>query len=143
MIRLLEKRFIAHVPASAAWEHLARVESWPSWAKHIRRVELCPPGPLGPGSAGTIHLSNGVRSTFRMTQWSPGANWKWTGSFLWLTVDYDHLFRPTGSSETEITFVVEAEGLGVSLLGRVFAFVYRHNLERAIPALVRELEAAR
>ena len=57
MIRLLEKRFTARVPASAAWEHLARVESWPSWAKHIRRVKLRPAGPLGPGSAGEFHLS--------------------------------------------------------------------------------------
>ena len=83
MIRLLEKRFTARVAAAAAWEHLARVESWPSWAKHIRRVELQPAGALGPGSAGRIHLSNGVRSTFRMSQWSPGANCKWTGPFLW------------------------------------------------------------
>jgi len=141
MIRLLEKRFTARVAASTAWEHLARVESWPTWAGHIRRVELCPAGPLGPGSAGEIHLSNGIRSTFRMTQWSPGANWKWTGPVLWLNVDYDHCFREIGPSETEITFVVEAEGLGVGLLGRVFAFIYRRNLQRAIPALVRELES--
>jgi Polyketide cyclase / dehydrase and lipid transport len=141
MVRLLEKRFSARVAVSAAWEHLARVESWPSWAKHIRRVELRPAGPLGPVSAGTIHLSNGIRSTFRMTQWSPGANWKWTGPFLWLTVDYDHRFRELGPSETEITFIVEGEGLGVSLLGPVFAFIYQRSLERAIPALVAELEA--
>ena len=141
MIRLLEKRFTARVPASVAWEHVARVESWPSWARHIRQVELRPAGSLGPGSAGTIHLSNGIRSTFRMTQWSPGANWKWTGPFLWLSVDYDHRFRELGPSETEITFVVEAEGPGVGLLGRLFAMIYRRNLERAIPALVGELEA--
>jgi hypothetical protein len=140
MLRLLERRFSARVPAKAVWAHLAKVESWPSWAKHIRRVELTPPGPLTPRSEGKIHLTNGVRSTFRMEELDPGVSWKWAGEFLWLTVHYDHRFRSLGPKECELTFSLDGEGPGAGLLGRLFAAIYARNLDRAIPRLVEELE---
>ncbi len=140
MLTLVERRFSARTSLSGAWQHLAKVENWPSWAKHIKRVELRPPGALGPDSRGTIHLSNGVKSTFRMTHLDPPVSWKWAGPFLWITVHYDHRFRPLGEAETELTFVVEAEGFGVSILGRLFGALYARNLDRAIPNLIAELE---
>jgi hypothetical protein len=30
---LIRREFIVDVPVERAWEHLARVEAWPSWAK--------------------------------------------------------------------------------------------------------------
>jgi hypothetical protein len=140
MVTLVERRFSARTSLTEAWRHLAKVETWPSWAKHIRRVELNPPGDLGPVSQGTIHLSNGVKSTFHMTHLDPPASWKWAGPFLWLTVHYDHRFRPLSQEETELTFVVEAEGFGVSILGRLFGALYARTLDRAIPNLIAELE---
>ena len=141
MRRLLERRFRAEVGVDAAWRHLARVEAWPSWARHIKKVVLDPPGRLGPDSSGTIHLRGGPRSTFRMVELVPGSSWRWVGPFLWLTVSYDHRFRAVGERETELTFVVDAEGPGVGLLGPLFARIYARNLDRAIPNLVAELEA--
>jgi hypothetical protein len=93
---------------------------------------LTPPGALTPQSAGRIHLTNGVRSTFRMEELAPGVSWKWAGPFLWITVHYDHRFRSLGPRETEVTFSLDGEGL---------AAIYARNLDRAIPRLVRELEA--
>jgi polyketide cyclase/dehydrase/lipid transport protein len=98
------------VPAEAAGAHLADVESWPSWAKHINRVELIPPGPLTPRSEGKIHLTNGRRSTFRMEELDPHVSWKWAGEFLWLTVHYDHRLRSLGPNECELTFSLDGEG---------------------------------
>jgi hypothetical protein len=141
MRRLLERRFTAKVGAGAAWRHLEKVEAWPSWARHVEKVTLDPPGPLGPDSSGTIHLRGGPRSTFRMVELVPGTSWRWVGPFLWLTVSYDHRFRAIDDGATELTFLVDAEGPGVGLLGPLFAIVYARNLDRAIPRLVRELEA--
>jgi hypothetical protein len=140
MVRLLERRFSARVAADAAWAHLARVESWPSWARHIERVELSPPGALTSRSEGRIHLTNGVRSTFRMEALDPPASWKWAGPFLWLTVHYDHRFRSLGPAECELTFTLDGDGFGAGVLGRLFAAIYARNLDRAIPRLVAELE---
>jgi hypothetical protein len=44
MIRVVERRFRVRVPVEVAWAHLARVESWPSWARHISRVVIEPAG---------------------------------------------------------------------------------------------------
>ena len=73
MITLLRREFKVDIPREKAWQHLARVEQWPSWAKHIKHVEMTPAGELGPKSTGIIHLSNGVKSAFRMTEFNPPA----------------------------------------------------------------------
>ncbi len=139
-VRLLERRFEVKVSLAEAWAHVERVEKWPTWARHIRSIELRPPGPLTAGSEGTIRLTNGIRSTFRMAEFNPNTNWRWVGPFLWLTVYYDHRFSRIGPQESEISFVLDGEGFGVGIFGRLFAAIYSINLNRAIPRLVKELE---
>jgi len=140
MVRLLERRFRVKIPLEKAWAHLEKVEQWPSWARHIRRIDIRPAGPLGPTSEGAIQLSNGIRSIFRMEELNAGNNWKWAGPFLWITVHYDHRFNRIGPAESEIGFVLDGEGFGAGVLGRVFAAIYARSLDRAIPNLVKELE---
>ena len=143
MITLLRREFTVDRPIEKAWQHLARVEQWPSWAKHIRHVEVQPPGELGPTSTGLIHLSNGVKSAFRMSEFNPYRSWKWVGGFLWLTVHYDHRFEELNSTQTKLTWVVEAKGFGVSVFGRLFAKIYAKNLDRAIPLLIEEMNTSK
>jgi hypothetical protein len=140
-ITLLEREFIVDVPLERAWDHLARIEQWPSWAHHIRQIELRPPGDLGPESTGVIHLTNGIKSAFRMTEFNPHRNWKWVGPILWLTVIYDHRFEATGIELTRLIWTVAVEGFGASILGRLFAMLYRPNMDKAIRLLVVEMNA--
>jgi polyketide cyclase/dehydrase/lipid transport protein len=102
MVTLIVREFTVDAPVRAAWDHLARLEQWPSWARHITRIDLKPPGQLGPQSAGVIHLAHGIKSTFQMTEFRPYENWKWVGPFLWLTVHYDHKFIPLGAKQTKL-----------------------------------------
>jgi hypothetical protein len=55
-------------------------------------------------------------------------------------VIYDHRFEALDAEHTKLVFVVEAKGFGESILGRLFAWIYRRNLERAIPLLIAEME---
>jgi hypothetical protein len=142
MATLLQREFTVDVPLQRAWEHLARVEGWPSWAPHIKRIDLHPPGQLGPQSTGVIRLANGMKAAFRMTDFSPPRNWKWVGRFLWLRVLYDHRFEPLDAGHTRLTWVVEAAGFGAGILGPVFARIYRGSLDRAIPLLIAEMNAS-
>jgi len=48
--------------------HLAQVERWPSWAKHIKRVELVPKGELTTALKGLFRLANGIRPAFQMAE---------------------------------------------------------------------------
>ena len=81
-----------------------------------------------------------MKSAFRMTEFNPPRNWKWVGPFLWATVHYDHQFEALDAEHTRLIFIVEATGFGVSVLGRLFARIYRRNLEKAIPLLIAEME---
>ena len=141
MITLIERSFKVAVPLQTAWDHLARIEQWPSWAPHIKRIELHPPGEIGPQSSGVIHLTNGMKPVFRVTEFNPPRNWKWAGGFLWLAVHYDHQFEPLDADHTKLTFVVETKGFGASILGRLFAWIYRRSLDRAIPLLIAQMNA--
>jgi hypothetical protein len=76
-----------------------------------------------------------------MTRLEPPDRWLWVGSFLWLTVRYDHVLEALAPDSTRIRFVVEVEGAGAGSLGRLFRAVYARNLDRAIPNLVREMQA--
>ena len=81
-MKQLRREFTVELPVEKAWQHLARVEQWPSWAKHIKQVEVQPPGELGPESTGRFHLTNGIKPEFKMTEFNPYRNWKWVGGFL-------------------------------------------------------------
>src|SRR5262249_21082463 len=109
MTMLLSRQFTVDRPLEQAWQHLARAERWPTWAKHIRQVELQPPGEVGPNTTGRLTLSNGVKSALTMTEFNPQRNWKWVGRFLWLTVSFDHRFEELNPMQTKLTWIVEAK----------------------------------
>lgn len=141
MKRVVDKCFIVRAPLDVAWNHVAEVESWPTWAKHIRSAKLIPPGPLSSNSRGTLRLANGITTTFEMTEFERLQHWKWAGRLLGSLVFYDHIFSQTEPGLTTIRFTVDIRGgLGV-FIGGIFGRFYRNNLERAVPLLVREIEA--
>ena len=76
-----------------------------------------------------------------MTEINPPRNWKWVGTFLWLVVHYDHRFERMDEQRTKLTWIVSADGIGVSVLGRLFAAIYNSNLDKAIPCLISEMNA--
>jgi hypothetical protein len=140
VVELVARSFIVDVPSDVAWETLAHVERWPSWAKHIKRVTLHPPGPLTETSSGALQLAGGVRSTFRMEEFEPPHRWQWVGRFLTTLVHYDHRFEIVDSQHTRLVWTVIAEGPGSGSLGRLFGALYTRNLDRAIPRLQAELQ---
>jgi hypothetical protein len=77
---------------------------------------------------------------FTVTEFNPYRNWKWVAGFLWLTCHYDHRFEELNPTQTKLTWVIEASGFGKSVIGRLFAKIYRKSLDRAIPLLVEQME---
>jgi uncharacterized membrane protein len=140
--RVVDKDFVVRAPSEVAWNHLAKVEQWPSWAKHIRSVVTSPPGPLSSNSRATLRLSNAVKTTFQMIEFDPPRHWKWVGSFLGSQILYDHIFSQTDPGQTTVRFTVDVGGGPGALLRGIFGRIYRKNLERAVPLLVQEIEAA-
>lgn len=141
MLDLIRQEFTVDIPLSTAWNHLARVEDWPTWASHIRQVELTPRGELTPGTVGRFHLANGLQSDFKMVELNRHRNWKWVGPFLGLMVHYNHYFEQVDNQHTRLIWTIGAEGVGAAVLGRLFAALYNRNLAKAIPRLTGEMNA--
>ena len=107
--------------------------------RHIKDVKLSPSGDISHNSVGSLRLTNGIESEFRVTEFQLHHNWKWRGPFLWMDMEYDHRFEPLGDYKTIFTWIIEGEGIGVSTIGRVFARQYKRNLDKAIPLLQHEI----
>ena len=92
MIAILNREFVVDASVETAWAHLAKIEEWPSWARHIKDVKLSPSGDISHNSVGCLRLTNGIESEFRVTEFQLHQNWKWRGPFLWMRMEYDHRF---------------------------------------------------
>jgi uncharacterized membrane protein len=135
MKRLLARTFPVEAPAERAWAELVAAERWPRWAGHLRRVEVTPPGPVGPGSRARLRLTNRTTAKVAVTEFEEGRRFRWEGSFLWMALGYDHRLATDDRGRVTITFTVDGAGFGVDTIGRLFARVYARNLDRAIPRL--------
>lgn len=142
LLPLIHREFDVALSIQAAWDHLARVDRWPSWARHIRRIDVEPPLPLCASTAGRIRLTNGITSTFRMSVFDPPRVWTWVGPLTWLAIEYEHRFEPQGHDRTRLIWEVRVGGFAAATLGRVFAAVYQRNLDLAIPRLIEEMAHA-
>jgi uncharacterized membrane protein len=139
--RLIDESFEVAAPLSLAWDHLAQIENWPTWARHIKSVVGTPAGPLSIDTQATVRLTNGMTATFKMTEFAPPCHWKWRGSLLGAQIYYDHVFSEIAPSQTGVRFTVDASGWRIAILGGIFASIYRRNLRRAIPLLIAEIES--
>ena len=132
MRELIRRQFELNQPPAQAWERITDLADWPSWARHIRTIET--EGPPEVGRSARLRLKNGTSALVTTTRVEPGRSFYWEGTFLWLNLGYDHIVEPSEASST-ITFVVEGGGPGIGSLGRVFAAVYRRQLDKAIARL--------
>jgi hypothetical protein len=139
MITLLNREFIVDASIDTSWSHLAKIEEWPSWARHIKDVKLLPSGDISHNSVGSLILTNGIKSEFRVTDFQLHKNWAWKGPFLWMSMEYNHRFESLGYDKTKFIWIIKGEGIGVSTIGRVFAWQYKRNLNKAIPLLQLEI----
>ncbi len=139
----IRREFIVDAPLERAWQHLARVEAWPSWAAHIKSVTVEPPGELSPSTVAVFHLAFGLKARFAVTEFVPKSHWKWISKFLGATIHYDHRFEPINHDRTKMQFIIEANNLGFGrfLLAKLYTAMYSKNLDKAIPNLVAEINA--
>ena len=129
------------MPLRLAWDHLAQVENWRTWAKRIKSVVRTPAGPLSIDTQARVRLTNGMTSTFKMIEFAPPCHWKWQASLLGAQIYYDHVFSEVAPVQTGVRFTVDASGWQMSILGGIFASIYRRNLRRAIPLMIDEIES--
>src|SRR5438105_54614 len=67
----IRREFVVDAPLERAWQHLARIEAWPSWAKHIKSVTVESPGELSPSTVAVFHLAYGIKARFAVSEFVP------------------------------------------------------------------------
>jgi len=138
MNQLLTRSFIVTASPDVTWSTLTDAQTWPTWARHIRRIELTPAGAVDATTSAVIVLANRTKARVSVSAFEPGRRFRWDGRFLWLGLGYDHVVEPADGG-SRVTFVVEGAGAGVGSIGRLFARIYARNLDRAIPNLQAQL----
>jgi len=127
-------------PDVVAWNHLAALERWPTWASHIRRMDPTPPGVLTASTRVVLHMRAGPRATMTVTEYEPPKRWVWEGrSFMTLT-RFEHRFEPLEDGRTRIWFLAWMSGPFARPGGWWFGRMMHRSLSRALPKLKAEIE---
>lgn len=129
---LVERTFEVPVPVQEAWDALADVEAWPTWAPHISGASTTPPGPVSAGTSGTFRFRPLGRSRFQMTEFDPPGTWTWSGRAMGVLIDYEHRFEPVSPDTTRLVWQVRARRRA-GLRARLFAAIYSRLIDRAWP----------
>jgi hypothetical protein len=100
-------------PVDAVWALVADPEAWPSWAPHIRDVEL--DGGVAVDEQFTWSLGTvRIRATFAVV--TPGRELSWTGRALWTRAIDRTVLTPAGDGGTHVVFEESLSGVLVPLL---------------------------
>lgn len=85
---------VGAAPVEVAWERYDRVDAWPTWAPHLRRVE-CDHQRLTPGMTGTVHGPGGVHADFTVETVLPDQRaWSWRVQVMNAVLRLHHRVRP-------------------------------------------------
>lgn len=133
------RSFAVEAPVNIVWDHLIKIERWPSWAPHIKRVQLSPPGALTERSRGILHQRWGMTTTFAVTELRYLRHWTWRGRVMGIEVEHTHRFEATSEHRTQLIFTVGCRGSGAALTVKLFTALHGHHLDRAIPLLIAEI----
>jgi hypothetical protein len=138
---VLREQVTVDRPEQAAWDHLAALERWPSWAGHIRSMDPSPPGALTASTSVKLHMRNGVKATMTVTEYDPPRRWVWEGSSLGTVTRFEHRFEPVGDGRTRIWFLAWMGGPFARPGGWWFGRAMKRYLTRAFPKLKAEIES--
>ncbi len=139
MREVVREQVMVDRPPQAAWDHLARLAAWPSWAGHILAMDADPPGRLTAHTEVVLHMRAGPRARMVVTDHDPPRSWVWEGDSPGVTTVFEHRFEQVGGG-TRIWFLAWMDGPLAPIVGTVFGAVMHRNLARALPRLKVEIE---
>jgi hypothetical protein len=138
---VVREQVVVDRPAAEARKHLAKLQEWPSWAAHIRRMDPTPPGELTASTQVLLHMRAGPSTNLIVTEYDPPRRWVWEGRSFGVTTRFEHALEEIGEARTRIWFLAWMSGPLAGPGGWVFGKMMHRYLCRALPKLKREMEA--
>ncbi len=142
MREVVREQIVVDRPPPVVWSHLAKLEEWPSWAAHIRRMRPTPPGELTAATQVLLHMRAGPRTKMIVTEYDPPRRWVWGGRSLGVTTRFEHKLEEIGHERTRIWFLACVSGPLAGPGGWMFGRMMRRYLARALPKLKGAIETA-
>ncbi len=140
MREAVREQVVVERSPSAAWDHMARLEAWPSWAGHIRAMDPEPPGELTESTAVVLDMRAGPKVRMVVTEYDPPHSWVWEGHSFGTTTRFEHRFEQVADERTRIWFLAWMDGPMAGLAAWAFGKVMHRNLSVALPRLKSEME---
>lgn len=140
MREVVREQVVVERSPQEAWDHLARLEQWPSWAAHIRRMEPMPPGNLTSSTRVVLHMRAGPRTTMTVTEYDPPKRWVWEGKSFGTMTRFEHQLEPVGEGHTRIWFLAWMSGPFARPGDWIFGKMMSRYLATALPKLKKEIE---
>jgi polyketide cyclase/dehydrase/lipid transport protein len=137
---VLREHILVDRSPEVIWDHLAKLEQWPSWAAHIARMEPTPPGELTPETQVVLHMKVGIRTKMAVTEYDAPRRWMWEGKSFGTITRFEHALEPVGDRSTRIWFTAWMGGPLSGPAGWGFGTMMRRYLARALPNLKAEIE---
>ena len=126
--------------AAVAWNHLAQLERWPTWGRHIRRMTPSPSGALTESTSVILQMRNGAKTTMVVTEFEPPRRWVWEGRSFETLTRFEHQFEPVDGGGTRIWFLAWMSGPIAGPMGWIYGRMMKRNLARGFPKLKAEIE---
>jgi hypothetical protein len=139
---VVREEVVVDRPAWDVWGHLAKLEQWPSWAAHIRRMDPTPPGELAAETRVVLHMRAGPRASMTVTEFDAPRRWVWEGRSLGVTTRFEHRLDEVAESRTRVWFLAWMSGPLSLPAGWAFGTMMHRYLLRALPKLKDEIEAS-
>jgi len=140
MREVLREQVTVDRPDTVAWNHLAELERWPTWAGHIRSMDPSPPGTLTGSTTIVLHMRIGAKTTMKVTEFEPPRRWVWEGRSFGTLIRFEHRFEPLGDGRTRIWFLAWMSGPFARPGGWWFGRMMRRYLSVGFPKLKAEIE---
>lgn len=103
---------------AAVWALWQDTSAWPTWDESITAVEMN--GPFEVGTAGTMHLTDGMAVPFTLTEITPGVGFADRSELPGLVLRFTHRVTPSAGGAT-VTLRVDVEGEQAAEVGPAVA----------------------
>lgn len=140
MREVLSEQVTVHRSPLAAWDHLARLEAWPTWAGYIRWMDPDRPGAVTASTEVVLLMHAGPMARMVVTGHDPPRSWAWEGDSPGVTTMFEHRFDEIDEDRTRISFLAWMDGLLAPVYAPVVGAVMHRNLARTLPRLKAEIE---
>ena len=115
-------------PAEVVWDLTVDLEGWPATTPTMTSVERLDAGPVRPGSTARIRQPVQRPRVWTVTEVAPPTTFVWSTRALGVAMVATHRIQPAGEGRCRLSLVLDLEGRGAGVVGRLVGGQLRRAL---------------